>query len=201
MSRELVTIGEHTIDVSLLTRGGCVLDAGCRDFTFAKGINKRGCLVAAIDADPTIEDPEHVGITYINRALAATEGRVYLAMTPDPQARYITSKPLIGADSRSVWAHSIVSLSSHMGVEQWEVVKLDIEGAEYEILQQWPGGSIAKQISVEFHEHVRPRPQRIYDAIFKHLDQWYTVIQHEKTARHCCAANYWDTLLIRKDLV
>ncbi len=58
---------------------------------------------------------------------------------------------------------------------------------------------MARQISVEFHEHVAPRPQALYDAIFAHLGQWYEVVQHEKSARHCCAPNYWDTLFVLKE--
>ena len=46
MKLEVVT--DHTVDLDRL-RGGWVLDAGCRDFTFAREMVRRGCRVLALD--------------------------------------------------------------------------------------------------------------------------------------------------------
>lgn len=195
MTRKLEVLGEHTIDTSLL-EGGFVLDAGCRDFTFAREIRARGGVVVALDADPTVEDPHVHGIIFRNVALSATPGSRIFVMTADPQARHLQglySEPV--GERVLVTAITVDDLAAKYGT--FDAVKLDIEGSEYGVLRAWPG-PIAKQISIEFHEHVSPRPQQVYDEIFRRLGSWYDVVQHEKTARHCCAPNYWDTLLVLK---
>lgn len=208
----LVCIAEHTIDVDLLTPGGWVLDAGCRNFHFAHHLAERGCRVLAIDADPTVEVPETIEIgtdkvvtklnkpTYLNRAIAAENGMRSLVMSQDPQARYLSPVGFSAVGGHKIKAMTVEMLMNLVDSPpwQWDVIKLDVEGSEYDILQAWPG-PITKQISIEFHEHVCPRPPEVYEAIFKHLGQWYDVIQHVKDARYTCPENYWDSLLVIKN--
>lgn len=197
--RTLELVGEHTIDTSLLTPGGYVLDAGCRDFIFSRGCAARGCRVIAVDADPTVEDPKEANISFNNFALSSVRGQRDFVMTHDPQARHLAdANPQAAAPTTRVLALTIEDIMKAGDIEIFDAVKLDIEGAEYDILLNWPG-SIAKQISIEFHEHVQPRPKEFYDAIFAHLSQGYEIVQHEKTARHCTHPNYWDTLLVMKE--
>lgn len=206
MSRNLVCIGEHTIDASLLTPKGWVLDAGCRDFTFSRELARRGCRVVALDADPTVQDPNIDGVHFRNRAIAAVAGTFNFCMHENPEARFLVKpgESVPGRETVEVHAVTIRDLTDNTyclncrrGIVVWDVVKLDVEGAEYGILRTWPG-PIARQISVEFHEHCQPQPQSVYDEIFAHLGQWYEVVQHEKTARHCTHPNYWDSLFVLK---
>lgn len=216
----LVCIAEHTIDVDLLTPGGWVLDAGCRNFHFAHHLAERGCRVLAIDADPTVTVPETIEIgvdkvvtklnkpTFLNRAIAAENGMRSLVMHKDPQARYLAPSGFSSVGGEKVEAVTVLRWLEHVQwldevaerakTLQWDVIKLDVEGSEYDILQAWPG-PIAKQISIEFHEHVCPRPPEVYEAVFKHLGQWYDVKQHVKDARFCCAPNWWDSLIILRE--
>lgn len=200
MTRDLVVIGEHTIDASLLTPGGQVLDAGCRDFIFSRGMVEHGCRVTAIDADPTVEDPKIEGVQFIHCAIAAAPGEREIVMTADPQARHLdglyAGSPT-GAQRCKVSARTLRQLTMLTGVNRWDVVKLDVEGAEYGVLRTWPG-PVARQISVEFHEHCAPRPPDLYAEIFTHLRQWYDVVQHEKERRHCLPPSWFDTLLVLK---
>ncbi len=195
----LHTFGEHTVDAELLTPGGWVLDAGCRDFTFARELAARGCKVVAVDADPTVEDPQIDGITFVNSALCDVPGVRQFFMHQDPQARFVidTQQSMSRPGVVVVEAVTIAQLMARFGVFRWDAIKLDIEGAEYGVLQNL-NGPIAKQISIEFHEHVKPRPQALYDSIFNRLGNWYDVIQHAKERRHGCAPNFWDTLFILK---
>lgn len=199
MTRHLVTIGEHTIDASLLTPGGNVLDAGCRDFTFSRGMVERGCHVIAVDADPTVEDPKLPGIYFMNVALAAAAGERFFLMHSNPEARCLISDNSQAAPRVRVKAETISHLTTSLiASSSWDAVKLDVEGAEYEILQTWPG-PIAKQISIEFHEHCGKRPQSLYDDIFAHLGQWYDVAQHVLENRHYAGLNHWDSLFILRE--
>jgi len=191
----LACIGEHTVDLARLTKGGWVLDAGCRDFTFSRGIADKGCRVLAIDADHTVKKPAeiHPDVFFINWAIADEDGQNTLVMSADPQARYLAPS----GEGRKVTTKTLSSIMSASGIRHWDVVKLDVEGSEYKILRSWPG-PIATQISIEFHEHVRPRPQEMYEEIFHHLGQWYDVVRHEKSARHATHPNFWDTLVCLK---
>lgn len=190
-------VGEHTIDLDRLT-GGYVLDAGCRNFTFAQGLAAVGCRVVALDADPTIVDPKIEGVDFHNLALAREPGTFKFRMTNDPQARHLSIFGHGGGDEVDVQAMTLAQISTQWEVDIWDCVKLDIEGAEYAILQAWPG-PIARQISVEFHDHVSPRDPTLYDEILQHLARWYDLAQHTREARYGCPPNYWDSLFILKE--
>lgn len=195
----LTVIAEHTIDEGYLS-GGFVLDAGCRDFGFARSVAERGCRVIAMDPDPTIEEQKIDGVTFLREALSVNEGERHLVMTSDPQARHLEgrSEGASSSEKVSVQAVSIETIMERFGVKQFDCVKLDIEGGEIGILRAWPG-PIAKQISVEFHEHCMPVSQETYDGIFSHLTNWYDVVQHERTARYGAGYNYWDSLFVLRE--
>lgn len=202
----LICIAEHTVDVDRLTPGGWVLDAGCRNFGFARGLAERGCRVLAIDADPTVVAEDIPNVTFLHRAIAAEAGTRSLVMSSDPQARYLTPVGSTAVGGEKVEALTIEQLSSchpftpilPADGPPWDVVKLDVEGAEYDILQAWPG-PISQQLSIEFHEHVCPRASEVYESIFEHLGQWYDVVQHVKEARHCAAPSWYDSLLVLRN--
>lgn len=191
MTGKIEVIAEHSV---LFPVNGPVLDVGCRSFAFSKEMARRGHTVTALDPDPTVEDPHVASIEFRrwalvgNPALTAPESRRF-RMDPDPQARRLSHDGEV-----EVSAVNLMFLAGYCWVGHWGLVKLDCEGAEYDILLNWPG-PIADQITVEFHEHVAPKAPEVYDAIIKHLGQWYDVVQHEKSLRHCLGTpNYWDSL-------
>lgn len=191
----LQIVAEHTIDVDLVSICGHVLDAGCRDFHFSRVLASLGARVVAVDADPEVSDPDIDGVRFERAVIDTDSGVRRFVVATEPQARHVVrSAAEDGVDVRAV---TIQSLMQTHDVPIWDAVKLDVEGSEYAILRAWPG-PIAKQISIEFHEHCVPQPPDVYDAIFNHLDQWYRVVQHVKERRHCAAPNYWDTLFVLK---
>lgn len=169
-------VASHTIVGDLLS-GGWVLDAGCRDFIFSEYATRRGCRVVSLDPDPSVVDPNIVGIYFRSVAMAAERGTCRFALTDDVEARHLASACSRGRDVPYVDV-PVVTLSDLMKdfvVDVWDCVKLDIEGSEYGILADWPG-PIARQITIEFHDHVEHRPEYVYDDIYRHLDQWYDAI-------------------------
>lgn len=194
----LETIAEHTIETDLLTPGGFVLDAGCRNFNFAKELTQKGCYVLAIDADPSIEGPSDVkNLLFQNFAISHDGGDKLLLMHDNPEARHLVLEGVSKFPRVKVPSLTIQGIMSRFEVPKWDAVKLDIEGAEYEILKSWPG-PISKQISIEFHEHCGRRDPKLYDQIFEHLGKWYRVMRHVLENKHCAGPNYWDTLLVEK---
>ena len=201
-------LSEHTIDVSLLTPGGMVLDVGCRDFSFSRRMAARGCKVVAMDADSTVEDPKIEGVQFLCAALSDKPGRRNFLMHKDPQARRLLRSGELARDAETVSVNVFtldeikwrVPGSDKALSITWDVVKLDVEGAEYSILRAWPG-PIARQISVEFHEHCYGKqPDSSYEEIIARLAGFgYEVVQHERDARHCAGMNYWDSLFVLKE--
>lgn len=186
----LTNIAAHTIIPALFT-GGYVLDAGCRDFIFAQYAANRGCHVIALDPDPTIANPCIEDVTFMSCAIAGAVGTIDFAMTDDVEARHIASANTSRRNCGyvSVPVTTLDEIMKTNLIETWDCVKMDIEGSEYEILQAWPG-PIAKQITVEFHDHVEKRPAELYDRMFAHLEQWYRVVKYYPG----------DTLFVLKDL-
>jgi hypothetical protein len=81
----------------------------------------------------------------------------------------------------------------------FDLVKLDIEGAEFDVLEHWPG-PVATQLSIEFHDAF---DKRFYDAAyFERLFAGpladYRVVQHEAMREPYPDIGHWDSLLVLK---
>lgn len=202
------TIAEHSLLTELIKPGDLVLDVGARRFSFSKGMVDKGCIVHAMEPDPTVEDSSSFGISLIRKALVssmAPRKQLYAMWGNGTENRLVTPvMPKPGsAKTVEVECIDIRSLMKELSVTFWSAVKLDCEGAEYDILLEWPG-PIAEQITVEFHEHEQANPwkgreEAYYMALLKHLEKWYRVVRHEKDVRHCLSVpNYWDSLFVLK---
>ena len=203
MNTELVA--EHTI-ACLPKSSGMVLDVGCRHFDFSKAMLDRGYSVVVVEADDKVVPMKHERFRFGNHALVSetqngkTQTLVKFGNGTANHLLDVRGEVPKNKTMNLAVGLSITALTELYEVEQWDVIKLDCEGAEYDVLLEWPG-SVTQQITVEFHEHTgaNVRGKVVYDDILKHLSQWYKVIQHEKSVRHCLSTpNYWDTLLIRK---
>lgn len=199
-------IDEHTVDFSLLAPGDPVLDVGARGFGFARECVKRGHFTFCMEPDPTVSFQPISGMAFIRKALVGRSkvGSLKYAMHGNGTANALidtgSSYP-DDAEIISVEAVDIVSLMQTLGIQQWGILKLDVEGAEYDILREIPG-PLAKQISVEFHGHTgalaKAGGEKVYDEIRYHLGHWYEFVQFQKEDRYCAGMNYWDVLLTLK---
>ncbi len=147
----------------------------------------------SLDADPGVVDPQIASVHFRNVAIGDEPGERTFYLRNNPEARGF------GAGDENcptvrVPVMTVSQLLADRAIDMFDLVKLDVEGAEYEVLASWPG-PIARQISIEFHDHCRPRAQSVYDAVIEHLSQWYDVVRHERDERYCAGPNYWDTLL------
>lgn len=201
---KLETIAEHTIAPDLLT-GGFVLDAGCLGFEFGLEFCRRGHPVVFVDPAPDIEPPASLFDLpkWANFVRGAVVGEGYpskmpLRMTADKQARHLTNAAKEG--DPMVTTTTLHNLMREMNVEQWDVLKLDIEGAEHDVLMSIEG-PIARQLTVEWHEHCAPKGDAAIQAVVDHLSRWYVPVQHAKDKRHCLPENWWDSLFVLRDLV
>ena len=196
-------IAEHSIRTDLLTNLP-VLDAGCSGFAFFDAMSKRGHPVVGLDPAPDCVPPEclfeRTPWSYFFPSALVAPGHApsaRLRMTADKQARHLTNAAQEG--DPVVHCTTLQALMESLHIDLWDAVKLDIEGGEYAVLNAWPG-PVARQVSVEFHEHLAPHAKEEYDAIFAHLGRWYKIVSHEKTKRHCLNENFWDTLLVLRGI-
>ena len=92
----------------------------------------------------------------------------------------------------------IQTLMRYCKVNRWDLVKLDCEGSEFAILENWPG-AIARQISVEFHDGADPanRTDRYFELLAAKLPD-YDWVKHEKFKQGAWWG-HWDSLIVLKD--
>lgn len=208
-------ICEHSIDVDILSDNGWVLDFGCGvDFLFSKEMAKMGMNVISIDPNPKIKDiPENEKIHYENCALVTDENLEFIEFdifNDTDAASFVQTKNEVFFIKKmyktSVKTTTVSKLMEKYDIKTIDVLKLDIEGAEYDFLNKIDK-PIAKQISIEFHDFrgmnpYYPNNNIYYDKLFEKLNKWYKIVKHEITQHPGIGGplglNYWDSLLILK---
>lgn len=187
---KIVTIDGHSFDESRFRESPVVLDAGCRDFQFCRGMEARGCIVVTLDADKSIKPN-------ISSALVG-EGK-------PPSCWYIAAQEagrVVFEPNPSLEEVPTITIERVVSALGWlDLVKMDIEGSEYDVLLTWPG-PVAGQISVEFHEPTGQGTAKhgadIYDRILRHLGQWYDLVKHDSLP-YPGGVNYYDSLFVLKE--
>jgi FkbM family methyltransferase len=209
---DIIQIDRHSLIPKLVDENGFILDGGCRGFVFSNYFTNLGLNVIAIDPDPFIKSPKNKKISHIKKALTHDKNQkhLYYESWSTGEGNYThtkrTNKPNYSKQS-IVPAITIEEIMDDKNIDQFEIVKLDCEGAEYKILSEMEF-PIAKQITIEFHDFLGRNPTSpnslYYENLFKKLNKWYKVIQHEWGPMKnggCQVENYWDSLLVLKDLL
>lgn len=188
---KLETIAEHTVCLDLLPECANILDLGCRGFQFTGALRMMGHEVYPVDMDYL--GPEG----YYQVAITNYVGFGDVYKNNDPQATRLNKRHDNQSDS-SILTLTLERFSADVKVSFWDLIKIDIEGSEYEVIMSLTKPP-AKQLSIEFHLHTG-----IYhmDAIQKmelHLGfLGYEPVQHEMTKQHGLGLNLWDSLWVLK---
>lgn len=207
----LTTICGHTFDESLLPERAVILDVGSRNFDFTRGILalRPKARVIALDPDPAIHPMQHPNVTFLRYALVG-DGR-----TRSNYASYSTGEGNMLLDGDSYYDAKILRvdcmdigyLMNCCNVYRFDLIKLDCEGSEFGILENWPplitirdkmasdSHDVHSQLSIEFHDGTPNGPNRdeaYYQKLFAKLG--YRVIQHE-VSKQGDWIGHWDTLL------
>lgn len=203
-------IDDHTFDNDLLN-GGWVIDAGCRGFNFSSWmLRNTESGVYALD----IEDLTHKDIfseqmkvlaefKIKHAALTNKSGQTEAYFFGNGTGNFIKginqvpgNLPDRPMQIQTVPCITLQDIYNEIGTDI-DLLKLDIEGAEYEILENIE--PIPKQITVEFHEHCHPGIHNKYiDKIMDHLCKHYHCNLY---IREWARYKYMDCLFIRKDLI
>ena len=190
MSYKIETIAEHSFAQSLLPYlGANILDVGCRGFEFAKSLKSFGCKVYCIDADKLEDGP------YEMIALSDFDGTGYLVKSDDKQATRLQKQPITEYE---IHCATLKTISVFYGVDLWDLIKLDIEGSEYEVIMSLDKAP-AKQLSIEFHLHTGVYGQAEMAMMEDKLKALgYEFVKHDYTSQHGVGFNYWDSLFVLK---
>lgn len=180
-----------------------VLDGGCRVYYVTDEMLRRGMKVLAVDPSPTVtKRPQDDKFIFERAALVGVpRDAATFYDFGNGQGSYLEVTRRPRPAECSVYRVPCLTVSELMRkheIDHFGLVKLNVEGAEYDILANWPG-PIADQIMVSFHDCFEccpdSEPQRFYSRLFTFLDHWYVVARHEKETRWGME-NYWDSLLV-----
>lgn len=184
-------ISEHSVDMAILPSKAKILDLGCRGFLFAKILQDLGHTLVTVDIQDFPEEMSS-GIAVGNFypvAITNYNGKCGVAKSNDPQAMKIK-------EGDEIHCYTLEEFSRLMDIPFWDLIKIDIEGSEYEVIMSLTKAP-AKQLSIEFHLHTG-----IYDmAKMKDMEEkllllGYEIAKHELTEAHGAGFNYWDSLFI-----
>lgn len=190
------TIDGHTFCPELLSNGW-VIDAGCRGWNFSNRFNK----VLALDIEPMVP-PEHV--SFFHAALSAKLGSKTAYFFGNGTGNFVEGinevpgdlpdRPMVMQEVNCITLQEIYSIIG----QEIDLLKLDIEGSEYEVLAEIE--PIPKQITVEFHEHCHLNIHNRYiNEVMTRLGRWYNIkmIIDPQWPQY----KFQDVLFIRKDIL
>jgi FkbM family methyltransferase len=189
----ITVIAEHSVDLDLLPEKANILDLGCRGFLFSNHFILSGHHVITVDCDPLVY-PGATNLHY-NLAISDFEGNVKIKYSKDPQATRI-NKRNDGMPDNMVPCTTLKKLSEQCSIHFWDLIKIDIEGSEYEVIMSLTEPP-AKQLSIEFHLHTGIYDIKAVRRMESKLHNLgYEFVSHQMTSQHGCGMNYWDSLFI-----
>ena len=206
----MIQIAEHTIKEDIINKSGWALDLGCIGFNFSSGIKNYVDNVIGVDPNPSIQPIP--GIHFENLAVIPIDSdqSIYYNTYTDSQANSLLmpmNDICVFSGRTLVKTTTISKLMEKYGVKQFEVIKIDIEGGEYDLLNSLDF-TISKQFSIEFHDFrnmnpYHPNNEEYYSMLFTKLKEYCDVVQHTKTHHPGFSIgmgfNYWDSLFVLKE--
>lgn len=155
---KLVEVLQHTIWVDAIRSAEpIVLDCGANRGDFARwAVDHLGATVYAFEADPILAAtlPTVPRLHPYNVAIAGEDGTMQLTRSKNRCTSACFNPQLEGTDTFTVAARSLESIRQEHGLSFIDLIKLDIEGAEIEVLENISDSFLAHvgQISCEFHD-------------------------------------------------
>jgi len=152
----LASVRGHHIWPAPLTKDSVVVDAGAHRGEFSAEIIRRfGCQCHLVEANPRLVETLIVARaeSITTAALGARDGRGMLHVSENPEATGLFDA---GSSTTSVEVEtiSLATLMQRLGITEIDILKLDIEGAEFDLIASTPDQILQRinQITVEFHD-------------------------------------------------
>lgn len=195
----LELLEDHTIWAPGLGAESLVLDFGAHKGRFSRHMRERfGCRCHAIEANPALikKIGSAPGLQVHHLALAAQSGPIRFHLSANPEASTILDQAPAEESTIEVSAVRLEEFLAQIGNPQVDVLKLDIEGAEIQVLESAPAEVLRSfgQITVEFHETFGITPLEDVLRVVRRLEElgFYPI----RTKRD----GWGDTLFVNRSL-
>ena len=187
----------HSFVGDWIDRSSLVVDLGMNEGLFSKEMQERfGCRVIGVEANPVLASKvrNSLGLECFNFAIAPVRGDLRFYVDADnSEASSLTPTRPDRVQSVQVPGLPLADFLDERGIGEVDLLKIDIEGAETELLLETDIDVLArvKQICVEFHiflfEKERAKVGAVLDRLgaagFFYLD---------------CSRQFEDTLLVNQ---
>lgn len=210
---ELMRVCGHSFLKDLLGEAPVVLDCGANHGAFSGELARNHrARVYGFEPDPRLFPrlPEVANVSFFNLAVSVTGGELMLNLGEGncSSARFTEGA---GQTSVAVGATTLDAFCSEQSLRAIDLLKVDIEGAEIEVLERLSQGLLAAtgQITVEFHDFLdaselprirgvirRMREHGFYFIRFSHHD--YSDCLFVNSRLHPLAAGQKAGLLLKK---
>jgi len=196
-------IKEHTFFDDYFGKEINIIDLGACRGEFIDEINSLYGVKKAIlvEANPTnfsqLKDlPNYV---LYNKAISSKDNEI-IEFFEDPTSPYNGSKDFnyFNGIKHSIKTISLETLCKENNIDFIDILKIDIEGAEYDVLENIPDSFFDKigQITVEFHDFVDPELKpRTVEIVKRMNDLGFSHIA--KPIKHMHGSDYYDVLFYR----
>lgn len=169
----LTTLEGHTFRVDCLSAKSVIIDLGMNHGSFSRGIHElTGAKTFGLEPVPDLFQLLR-GAEYINRiepwALTATNGQIDISVHTSVCASIFQYKDVVS--QIRVDSVNLQTLLEKWGLEEVDLIKIDIEGAEFDALLQAPDEVLNrfKQITIEFHDFIWPDRETDVNSIISRL--------------------------------
>jgi len=171
---KIARICNHTFLSNLLSSGDIVIDAGAHRGEFSEHIHRlANVTVYGFEANPELFSKLQSSqkIEYIDMAVASQIGEI-LFQKGEAEAGSIVFRKNSG-DVVTVTSTTLDSFCQTRNIDTISLLKLDIEGAELEVLESISLDLISRigQITVEFHDFVNPEDLPRIKSVVAHLQK------------------------------
>lgn len=171
-----VFISDHSLWESGIRRGAVVVDLGANRGAFSHAMLERGCKVIAVEPSPATFATilEHPRLEKFNIAIGDTPGVLPLHISDNPEATSLAVQPKANyVDTIDITVETLPDFCARVGVENIDILKIDIEGAEIGVLSTLPESFLAKvgQVTVEFHAFTGVSTNAEVDAVISRMRQ------------------------------
>ena len=180
----------HTIDIDNVTENGWILNLGSRNFSkdvsFDEVMLDKGLNVISVDPYKNININNKIKnnpkFHFLNKACVGIKNSknmlYYEYRDAGANSLYnknathvlVQNKPSDFIKSYEVETITISDIMKQFDVQQFDIIKMDIEGGEYDILLNFPK-KCTKQLTVEFHDWLGLNP-------FSDNEEFYNLIEN-----------------------
>ena len=153
----IVEIEQHYLVASVLSEQCAVMDLGANMGRFSNQVVARfGCSVLAVEPEQANFEaiPEHPKLRKLQVAVGGKCGRSGIRISSDSTGHRLNSPGSVEtAIEQVVTVHDFSSLIALAGVKGIDVMKIDVEGSEWDLLDSMSDEQLKSvgQLTIEFH--------------------------------------------------